>query len=134
VLDFHRWLKPQSAVFKALSEKGELFYGKNMAPYFTDLLSTEERFENIIHNQQETIGALHDTHQSLLSANLNNIIAVLTVFSVVALPAIVLPTIWGMNQKFLPLRDGPYDFWIVVVLIAVMTATLLWYFRRRRWL
>lgn len=134
VLDFHRWLKPQSAVLKRLIEKGEVFFGKGISHYFADLLSMEERFENIVENQRDTIGALHRTNESLLSSNLNSIIVVLTVFSAIIMPLNFVASIWGMNHQYLPLRDGPYDFWIVMGLMALIMIGALVVFRRRSWL
>jgi len=134
ILDFRRALKPQSGVLKLLIAEGEQFYGHSVGPYFADVLSTEERFENLVENQRETIEMLHHTNESLLSSRISNIMAVLTVFSAIVLPLNLIASIWGMNQQIMPLRDGRHDFWIVVGIMAVLLFVLVLFFKKKRWL
>jgi len=118
----------------SLIAEGEQFYGHSVGPYFADVLSTEERFENLVENQRETIEMLHHTNESLLSSRISNIMAVLTVFSAIVLPLNLIASIWGMNQQIMPLRDGRYDFWIVVGIMAVLLFVLVLFFKKKRWL
>lgn len=135
IIDFRRPLMPQSAVLHAFIEKATSLYGKkSMVPYWTDLLTSEDRIRNLIDNQKETMDVLYQTNESLLSSKLSRIIAVLTIFSAVILPLNLISSIWGMNQRILPLRDGPDDFWILIGAMAAVAALLLLYFRKKRWL
>lgn len=134
ILDFWRTVRPQQAVFKTLSEKVKKIYDISAEPYFVDLLNTEERIRNIIENQKETIESLHQTNESLMSSNTNNIISLLTIFSTIILPLNFIASVWGMNHTFLPLRDGPWDFWIVISGMAALAVLMLTVFRKIRWL
>jgi magnesium transporter len=134
ILDIRRPMKPQSAVLKSLVEKGEKFYGKAIAPYFLDLLTTEDRIANIIENQKETIEALNLTNESLVSSHVSNVVALLTVFSAIILPLNFIASLWGMNHRFLPFRDGAYDFWIILFIMATIAGVLIYYFRKREWI
>ena len=134
ILDFRRPLKPQSAVIKMFSEKAERFFGKPMAPYLTDIIVTEDRIMGIIENQKETVDSLYQTNESLMSSNISNIISVLTIFSAVIMPLNLLASLWGMNQRVMPLRDGQFDFWIVAGFMAIVAALLLILFKKKRWL
>lgn len=135
IIDFRRPLKPQVAVLSSFIEKATHLYGKkSMVPYWTDLLTSEDRIRNIIDNQKETMDVLYQTNESLLSSKLSRIIAVLTIFSAVILPLNLISSIWGMNQRVIPLRDGPNDFWILIGAMAAVAALLLLYFRKKRWL
>ncbi|OGD31883.1 hypothetical protein A3C91_00405 [Candidatus Azambacteria bacterium RIFCSPHIGHO2_02_FULL_52_12] len=135
ILDFRRSINPQTVVLQSFVEKAERFYGKkSMAPYWSDLLTTEDRIKNLIENQKETMDVLYQTNDSLLSSRLSRIIAVLTIFSAVILPLNLISSIWGMNQRVLPLRDGPFDFWIVVGVMVAVALLLLLFFRRKLWL
>lgn len=134
ILDFWRTVRPQQAVFKTLSEKVKKIYDISAEPYFVDLLNTEERIRNIIENQKETIESLHQTNESLMSSNTNNIISLLTIFSTIILPLNFIASVWGMNHIFLPLRDGPWDFWIVISGMAALAVLMLTVFRKIRWL
>ena len=134
ILDFWRTIRPQQAVLRALPEKVKKLYDVSAEPYFFDLLNTEERISNIIENQKETIESLHQTNESLMSNNTNKIISLLTIFSTIILPLNFIASVWGMNQKIMPLRDGPIDFWIIVLGMMVLATLLLAVFRKIRWL
>ncbi len=135
ILDFRRPINPQTAVLQSFIEKAQRFYGKkSMTPYWSDLLVTEDRIKNLIENQKETMDVLYQTNESMLSSKLSRIIAVLTIFSAVILPLNLISSIWGMNQRILPLRDGPFDFWIIVGVMVAVAALLLLFFRRKLWL
>jgi magnesium transporter len=135
IIDFRRSLKPQVTVLSSFVEKATRLYGKkSMVPYWTDLLTSEDRIRNIIDNQKETMDVLYQTNESLLSSKLSRIIAILTIFSAVILPLNFIASIWGMNQRVMPLRDNPDDFWILIGAMAAVAALLLLYFRKKRWL
>ena len=77
--------------------------------------------------------ALEDTNESVISHRLNDILRVLTSFSVVLLPLTLIASIWGMNVR-VPGQGSIHAFWIVVGSMAVLLVALLVYFRRRGWL
>ncbi|OGF62611.1 hypothetical protein A2926_00990 [Candidatus Giovannonibacteria bacterium RIFCSPLOWO2_01_FULL_44_40] len=134
ILDFRRILLPSEQVLKQLPEIAKKFYGDEMEPYFADILTAEGKIQHLIENHKETIEALNATHESLLSNKISGIITVLTVFSAVIMPLNLIASIWGMNQRFMPLRDGLYDFWIVMASMGVMLAIFLALFRYKRWI
>jgi magnesium transporter len=59
---------------------------------------------------------------------------VLTVLSTVALPALVISGIYGMNLKGLPLIESDHGTEIVVGAMAVSTGIVLWMLKRFDWL
>lgn len=134
ILDFRRILLPSETVLKHLPEVARKFYGEAMEPYFADLITTESKIQHLIENHKETIESLQATHDSLLSSKISRIITILTVFSSVILPINLLASIWGMNHSYLPLRDGRYDFWIVVGIMIAFSFLLITYFRRKKWI
>lgn len=134
IIDFRRHLRPQSAVLKLFVEKAGNFYGSGTIPYFHDLLTTEDRIINFIESQKETIDALYQTNESLMSSKISKIIAILTIFSAIILPLNFIASIWGMNHRIMPLRDNPFDFWIVVGAMFAIATSLFVYFRKKQWL
>ena len=51
-----------------------------------------------------------------------------------ALPAVVVSGIYGMNVKGLPGSESPHGIAIVLAAMAVMTGLLLWLLKRFGWL
>ena len=134
VLDFRRPLKAQANVLAVFRDKAEKFYGKEIAPYFLDLSVNEERIVSLVENQKETLDVLYETHSSLMSDRISQIMRMLTIFSAIILPLSLVTSIWGMNHEAMPLRDGPFAFWIIMLLMVFIGVGLLLFFRKKRWL
>ncbi|HEX9664528.1 MAG TPA: magnesium transporter CorA family protein [Patescibacteria group bacterium] len=81
-----------------------------------------------------TIDAVHQTHESLANFRLNDIIKTLTIFSVIVFPLTLLAAIFGMNTPGIPFTDSAYGFWIVVAIMAVGTLGMFYFFRHKRWI
>ena len=79
------------------------------------------------------VEALEDTNESLISHRLNDVLRVLTAFSVVLPPLTLIASIWGMNVR-VPGEGSIHAFWIIVVTMVVLLGSMLGYFRYRRWL
>ena len=74
---------------------------------------------------------IYNTH---ISNRLNEIIKVLTIFSVIFIPLTFIAGVYGTNFEYLPelyYRYSYYVFWIALVLIA---GGMLVYFKRKGWL
>jgi len=135
IINFWRIIEPQKEVLESLSNEGLSFFGKNLLPYFSDLLGIYEQVHNNLETHKETILALEDTNQSLLSTRINEIMRILTVFSVILLPLTLIASVWGMNFPLsLPWTSSPIGFWIICGTMLVLTVSMILYFRKKKWL
>ena len=132
ILDFHRITGPHQTILKLLPSAAEKFYGPEAEPYFVDLARNESKIRYLIENHKNTIEALHETHEALISNRFTKIITLLTIFSGIILPLNLIASIWGMNHAYIPLRDGKYDFWIVFAIMGFIAAALFVYLRHNR--
>ena len=87
----------------------------------------------MLENYKEAVEALEDTNESVLSHRVNDILRVLTAFSVIILPLTLIASLWGMNVA-VPGEGDPEDFWIIVGAMGGLLVGMLTYFRRRGWL
>lgn len=135
VINFWRIVAPQEEPLQSLFEQDTIaFLGKDMAPYFSDLLGDFAQTKNTLETYRETIQALEDTNNSLLNSKMNEIIKTLTIFSVIVFPLTLLAAIFGMNTEYLPLVGKPNDFWIVAGIMATGTLFMLGLFKKAKWL
>ena len=102
VLDFWRIAEPQRMIFETLRTVGANFYGNEYRHYFVILHRAHRRIENTLKNAKETIEALEETNHILVTVKMNEVIKVLTLFSVIFMPLTLLASVWGMNTNFLP--------------------------------
>ena len=64
----------------------------------------------------------------------NEIIRILTIFSVFFLPLTFIVGVYGMNFKFMPELDWKVGYPAVVILMIIVTACIYYWFKRKRWL
>jgi len=134
VTSFWRITDPQGTVFYSLKFVGANFFGQEFKHYLSDLFRMHRRIDNALKTYKETIESLEETNHILVNLKMNEIIKILTIFSVVILPLNFLASIWGMNTNFLPFKETVFDFWLITGLMAITLLVMLVYFRIRKWL
>ena len=82
------------------SARSSAFLPEELELYFDDIVDASERIWDLLDNYKEVVEALEDTNESLISHQQNDILYVLTIFSVVLLPLTFLTGFFGMNVHF----------------------------------
>jgi len=103
-------------------------------PFIKDLQDHVIQATEAIEVYREMLNDQLDIYNSGLSNKLNEIIRVLTVFSVVFIPLTFLAGIYGTNFEHLPELKFRYAypvFWVALILIAFGMIT---FFKKRKWL
>jgi len=84
---------------------------------------------------QDRVSGLIDAHLATQSNRLNQVMKVLTVISTIFMPLTVLTGVFGMNVHLLEFPGGPAaQFWWIAAIMALISAGMLWMFRRLDWL
>jgi magnesium transporter len=134
IISYRKIIKPQRPTLRQLERQIERqFLPEELELYFDDLVDASERIWDLLDNYKEVVEALEDTNESLISHQQNDILYVLTIFSVVLLPLTLLTGFFGMNVHF-PGVDTWDAFWASLGLMAVTIVGMLAFFRWKRWL
>ena len=84
---------------------------------------------------QDRITGILDAHLSNVSNRLNQIMKVLTIVSVLFLPLMLLTGAFGMNVRLPQFPGGEgAQFWWLAAMSVIISAGMLVYFRRKRWM
>ncbi len=78
--------------------------------------------------------SLQQQKTSVASQRTNEVMRVLTIFSVFFLPVNFIASIYGMNFEHMPELKWEYGYWIALALMASVAATILIWFYRKGWL
>src|SRR5437870_2983243 len=100
IISYRKIVKPQRPALRLLERHIERFLPENLVLYFDDLVDANERIWDQLDNFKEVVEALEDTNESVISHRQNNILRILTVFSVILLPLTLVTGIFGMNVRF----------------------------------
>jgi len=133
ILTFRNIIFPQRKFLKTLEIKDMDFLIEALDVYFSDLVDHVEKIWDTLENYKELIDGVHDAHQSLLSNKINDIMRILTIFSVIILPLALITGIYGMNVG-LPLGRSPFAFIIIVVSMIIIIIGMFVYFKYKDWI
>jgi magnesium transporter len=136
IINFRKVIRPQRTVLRDLENSRQAFLAPTegeLEVYFDDIVDSHERLWDMLENYKEVVEALEDTNESVISHRVNDILRVLTAFSVVILPLTLIASVWGMNVA-VPGEGDSEDFYAIVGGMVVLLVGMLGYFRRRGWL
>ena len=133
IISYRKIIKPQRPALRLLERRIERFLPENLELYFDDLVDASERIWDLLDNYKEVVEALEDTNESLISHRQNDVLRILTVFSVVLLPLTLISGIFGMNVLF-PGEHTREAFWIIVGLMVAVIVSMVAFFKYKRWL
>jgi magnesium transporter len=133
IINFRKVIRPQRAVLRDLERTKQRYLAEDLEIYFDDIVDASERIWDMLENFKEVVEALEDTNESVLSHRVNEVLRVLTSFSVVILPLTLIASIWGMNVG-VPGEGDPTDFWVILGGMLTVLVGMVAYFRKRGWL
>jgi magnesium transporter len=133
IISYRKIIKPERATLRVLERNVERFLPEELELYFDDVVDAAERIWDILDNYKEVVEALEDTNESVISHRQNDVLQILTVFSVVLLPLTLITGFFGMNVHF-PGYDSVWAFWVIFALMVGSLVGLLAFFRYKRWL
>ena len=99
-----------------------------------DVYEHQERANSLATLYYEVASDLIDGYISLASHRLNNIMKVLTIITAIFVPLSFLAGIYGMNFEHMPELKSQGGYFVLLGVMLAIAATLLFAFRKRRWI
>jgi magnesium transporter len=106
---------------------------RDLWPFLRDVYDHVARNLDLVEMQRDLLSGTLDIYLSSVANRTNQVMKVLTVLGTIALPALVISGIYGMNLKGLPWADSPYGTVLVSSAMLATTAVLLLILRMFRW-
>ena len=116
-----RLLAPEPAALFRLLNRPPVWIGSEDVQ---DLRQSAEEFAVAVADCAalvERVRLLQEEVSAVVSEQTNRTVFILTVVTVAALPMTIIPGLFGMNIHGLPLQDHSEGFWILVVLVSVLS-------------
>lgn len=133
IITLRRILLPQRSVVAALEHKAGKFALSGLDIYFDDIVDKIEKLWSNLETSKEVVESLQDTNESLISHNINNVMKILTVFSVVMLPLTFITGLYGMNVN-LPYAGQNQTFLAILLVMLLIVIFMLSVFRWNKWM
>lgn len=108
--------------------------GERRDPLYRDVLDNFIQIETGYDQINEQINNLLSLYLSISAQRTNEVIRVLTIFSVFFMPLTFIVGIYGMNFKVMPEIDWQYGYAYAIVLMVAVTIAIYSWFKRKGWL
>jgi magnesium transporter len=123
---------------RVLERRVESFLPQELEEYFDDIVDAAERIWDLLDNYKEVVEALESTNEAVIAHRFNDVLRILTVFSIIFLPATLIASIWGMNIGLPgggePTASGHLVFWLIIAAMIAGLVGMIGFFRWKRWL
>lgn len=125
-------------LFELLREGHELMEAENI-PYWRDAADHSQRVLDNLETYLDMTSSLLDTHISLVSHRLNDVMKVLTIISTIFIPLSFMAGLYGMNfdtesRWNMPELAFEYGYVTLLGAMAIVVVGMLIYFKKKDWL
>jgi magnesium transporter len=79
------------------------------------------------------LSSMMDAYASVISNNLNIVLKILTVVTILMQVPTIIASIYGMNVP-LPLQTSPYAFPLIILWVAIASVIIVYLFRYKKWM
>ncbi|MEA3297469.1 MAG: magnesium/cobalt transporter CorA [candidate division Zixibacteria bacterium] len=134
ILHLKRLVLPQKEVLRKLSRPPHKLISRRASVYFSDIYDHLVRINDVADSERETLNSSLEVYYSSVSTKTNQIIKILTIFTVLFIPPTFLVGLWGMNFTFMPELDWEHGYLFALLLMFSVVLSLVIYFRRKKWL
>ena len=119
---------------EARREEHPVLAGDETAHRLVDIHDQVRRARSLAELHFAIASDLIDGYLALASHRLNQVMQLLTVFTVIFVPLSFLAGIYGMNFENMPELKSSFGYYVLLGVMAAIATALLVYFRRRGWL
>lgn len=133
VVHLRRVLGPQREVVNRLARAEFQVVSKEETLFFRDVYDHVYRTTEMLESLRDVLTSALEVYLTLMANRTNEIMKVLTIFSVVLMSASLVAGVYGMNVD-LPRLGGKGDFFALLFLMGVIAGVSLLWFRKRRWI
>jgi magnesium transporter len=132
IISYRKIIKPERSTLRLLERRVDRFLSEELESYYDDIVDAAERIWDLLDNYKEVVEGLEGTNESIISHRQNDVLRILTVFSVILLPLTLITGLFGMNVHF-PGFGTAEAFWVIVGMMIATAVGLIAFFRYKRW-
>ncbi len=134
IVNYRKSIQSHKNVIRKLTKMSHKDFMKNeLNIYFASILDQTKEIWEILENLKENIDAVHNTNESLISFKLNQVMKMLTLITVILLPATLLASIFGMNY-LIPFQSQSFGFWFAIGVMVTFMILLGVFFKKKKWM
>jgi magnesium transporter len=107
---------------------------KSIDIYLRDVYDHTIQVIDALETFRDMLSGMLDIYLSSLSNRMNEVMKVLTIIATIFIPLTLISGIYGMNFRYMPELESPWGYPLVYTVMLAVSAVMLIYFRRKKWL
>ncbi len=128
-----RVVGPQRDTLHFLTRNAGRFIKAKHLIYFRDISDHLFRISALANGMYDHLTSMMEVYFSYLSSELNVVMKRLTVVATLAMPAVMIASIYGMNFRVIPGATHEHGFWGVMIFTAVITGLMAVWMKIKKW-
>jgi magnesium transporter len=130
---FRRHIGPLRDVLNIMTNRPTGYIRPETQLYYRDVYDHTIRITESVDTTRDLLSGVLETYLSQTSNRMNRVMKQLSVVATIALPLIVVGGIYGMNFQHLPLTDHPWGFYWALGSMAAVSAILILWLKKNKW-
>jgi magnesium transporter len=116
-------------------ERGESpLINESTGIYLRDVYDHTIQIIDTVESYRDMLSGMLDVYLSIISNKMNEVMKVLTIFAAIFIPLTFVAGVYGMNFSFMPELGWQWGYFAILLVMAIIGAAMVVYFRRKRWL
>jgi magnesium transporter len=125
---------PLREVINGLKREESKLIRESTEIYFRDVYDHTIQVMDTIETSRDMLSGMLDVYLSSVSNKMNEVMKVLTIIATIFIPLTFLAGIYGMNFHNMPELTWRWAYFAVLGLMVVIGISMLFYFKRKKWL
>ncbi len=130
----HKSIWPLREVINNLIREDSSLVQDSTKIYLKDVYDHTIQVMDTIETYRDILSGTLDIYLSSMNTRLNEIMRILTIVSTVFTPPIFIAGIYGMNFEYLPEIKWEYGYHFALILMLISSLSMLYYFKKNRWI
>jgi len=126
-------IKPAKEMMINLAKMESEFIHDENHIHFLELLDNINEASELSDSYREILYDQLNIYHSSMSTKLNEIMQILTIFSVTFIPLTFIVGVYGTNFENIPELHWHHGYFIMWCVMLFTTAAMLWFFKRKKW-
>jgi magnesium transporter len=131
---FHKSIWPLRDVIYGLIRSESTLFSETALIYLRDVYDHIVQVIDLVDTYRELVNGMLDLYLSNMSNRTNAIMKVLTIIATLFIPLTFITSLYGMNFKYMPELEWRWGYAAVWIAIILVSALMLLYFRKKKWL
>jgi magnesium transporter len=134
VLHLRRIIGPQREVLARFAQGEFKLIRAHLVPYYRDVYDALFHISEMAQNYTDSLTGILQVYLNMSSNQTGEVVKLLTMFTVITTPMMMIGTWYGMNFKNMPELEWSAAYPLAGAVTVLSTAGTYWYFKKRGWL